>query len=135
MPDSNIIDICKTLIESNSVNFSLFTPELNNTIANTYYKEVGIFLEDRGADLSSEDIVRKFQSDRIDLLTRMIRSLKEIQEKEGKKEVKFITQLILDEMKYDMKDSHKLSEVNRTIKRFFRKSKVDEIKDLYRSFE
>jgi protein-disulfide isomerase len=135
MPDSNIIDICKGLIEKNAIDLSLFTAEFKNTITNTFYKEVKIFLGDSRADLNEEVTMDKFQSEKIGLLKRMVKSLKEIQEKEGKKEVKFINELILDEMKYDIKDAHKFSEINRRVKRFFRKSKVDEIDDLYKSFE
>lgn len=135
MPDNIIIDICKTLIEKNSAIHLLFKPELKNTIANVYYKEVQALIEDGETDLNENDDLNKIQSKKIDQLIRMVKSLREIQEKEGKKEVKFITQLILDEMKYDIKDAHKFSEFSRTFKRLLRKSKVGEIKDLYRSFE
>ena len=135
MPDNIIIDICKTLIEKNSAIHSLFKPELKNTIANVYYKEVQALIEDGETDLNENDDLNKIQSKKIDQLIRMVKSLKEIQEKERKKEVKYITQLILDEMKYDIKDAHKLSEFSRTFKRLLRKNKVGEIKDLYRSFE
>ncbi|MCP3922452.1 MAG: hypothetical protein GY714_07700 [Desulfobacterales bacterium] len=137
MPDDKIISICKFLIEKNSGSISGLKHELKNTVVNVYYKEIENFIlqnELDASEISETEIMDKLSSDKISVLTRMINSLKEIIKKEGKKEIGFITQLVLDEMKFGINDAHKLSEVSRFIKRFFRKKSVDEIENLVAVF-
>lgn len=133
MENTDSFEICKTLVKNNIGSLKGLKPELKDTVCNVYLKEVEN--EINSSNGSSVFETESFSSSRTDLLNRMIKSLNEIRETESKKEVNFITQLILDEMKYGIADAHKYSEINRLIKRVLRRKSVDEIKDLYKSFE
>ena len=145
MPDKMVLILVGILMEEKLGEVDDLPHELGNTIANVYVREISTGLGDevcRQISLSDnnrdalEQILTDFgldddsQENDITLVNRMIRSFREIRETEKPRQAGYIAQIILDTMKYGIKDATGKSEMRRWFERRKKRGAVQEIPGL-----
>lgn len=148
MPEDQILKLTYHYITKRFKSIEDLPEELGNTLANIYYHdiEIGIktlkefnsdhpFFNQEDTDYDKKlDMLKSAKPDtlnNIKTINRMIDSYREIKAAEKPSASKFIAQLILDTMKYDIKDAPGKSELRRWFERIQKKKNVREIPNLF----
>jgi hypothetical protein len=130
----------RTTIKDNFGDLSDLSEELQNTIANIYYKAAligqdptkSVFSEGRaGLDKGVKDAI--FYNNTAKVLPGMINAFREESIAKGNKsEIDFMTEIFLCKYKYRIEDALSMRYFALKAKKALSRGKVDEIRDLYK---
>ncbi len=147
MPEQYIIELISYCIKKKLGDIDDIPLELANTIANVYYNSIDqaikkwhkenpdtqSFNQDRQNDYEKLVMLNLADPDSlkdIKMINKMISSYRDIKETETQRTAKYIGQMIIDTMKYKIKNAPEKSELKRWFERRIKKKNITEIPGL-----